>query len=77
VIPVEDSVTDEAIVCLFDGVKKLLKRYIRAKYGMEEHEYKAFFGMPADYPMVALGLGSTIDKTPRHLRVVPAEALTA
>ena len=82
VIPVEDSVTNDAVICLFDGTpKKMLKRYIRAKYGMEEHEYKAWFGLPADYPMVApgyaaekatvaiaQGLGSKIDKTPRHLR---------
>jgi len=80
-------VTNDAIVCLFDGTpKKMLKRYIRAKYGMEEHEYKAWFGLPADYPMVApgyaaekatvaiaQGLGSKIDKTPRHLRAVREE----
>jgi len=91
VIPVSESVREDAIVCLFDGTpKKMLKRYIRAKYGMEEHEYKAWFGLPADYPMVApgyaaekatvaiaQGLGSKIDKTPRHLRVVEKQAIAA
>jgi len=68
----------------------MLKRYIRAKYGMEEADYKAFWNLPADYPMVApgyaklkadvalaQGLGSTIDKTPRHLRLVEREAIAA
>lgn len=82
-VPIAESVTHNAIICLFDGVpKKMLKRYIRANYGMEEDEYRAYWGLPADYPMVApsyaeqksrvavsQGLGtSKIDKTPRAER---------
>jgi len=90
-VAIADSVTEDAVICLFDGEpKKMLKRYIRAKYGMEEADYKAFWNLPADYPMVApgyarmkadvalaQGLGSTIDKTPRHLRLVGKEAIAA
>jgi len=55
-VPVSESIKPYAIVCLFDGAeKKMLKRYIRAKYGMEEDEYRAYWGLPADYPMVAPG----------------------
>jgi predicted transcriptional regulator len=56
VLPIEESVKYEAIICLFDGrPMKMLKRYIRAKYGMTEADYKAWFGLPDDYPMVAPG----------------------
>jgi len=85
-VPVEDSVHHDYIVCLFDGEKrKMLKRHLRVKYRMEEDDYRRFWNLPKDYPLVApgyaqekrlvavaQGLGSTIDKTPRHLRSAPS-----
>ena len=53
-VPVKKSVTDDYIVCLEDGAKlKMLKRYLRTKYSMSPDEYRAKWGLPADYPMVA------------------------
>lgn len=53
-VPVSKSVTPEYIVCLEDGRKlKMLKRYLRTRYDMTPEEYRAKWGLPADYPMVA------------------------
>jgi predicted transcriptional regulator len=53
-VPVRRSVTDDYIVCLEDGKKlKMLKRHLRTTYGMSPEEYRAKWGLPADYPMVA------------------------
>jgi len=53
-VPVKKSVTDDYIVCLEDGKKlKMLKRYLRSRYGMTPEEYRAKWNLPSDYPMVA------------------------
>jgi predicted transcriptional regulator len=53
-VPVRKSVTPEYIVCLEDGKKlKMLKRHLRSTYNMTPDEYRAKWGLPADYPMVA------------------------
>jgi predicted transcriptional regulator len=53
-VPVKKSITADYIVCLEDGKKlKMLKRYIRGKYKLSPDEYRAKWGLPADYPMVA------------------------
>ena len=53
-IAVKKSVTPEFIICLEDGKKfKSLKRHLRTRYGMTPEEYRAKWGLPHDYPMVA------------------------
>lgn len=53
-VPIKKSVTPEFIICLEDGKKlKMLKRYLRSRYGLTPEEYRAKWGLPADYPMVA------------------------
>lgn len=53
-VPVRRSVTPDYIVCLEDGKKlKMLKRHLRANYGMTPEEYRAKWNLPPDYPMVA------------------------
>jgi predicted transcriptional regulator len=53
-VPVKKSITAEYIVCLEDGKKlKMLKRYLRSNYNLTPEEYRAKWGLPADYPMVA------------------------
>ena len=53
-IPVKRSITPDYIVCLEDGKKlKMLKRYLRSNFNMTPEEYRAKWGLPADYPMVA------------------------
>ena len=53
-VPVKKSVTADHIVCLEDGrIFKSLKRHLRAKYDMSPEQYRAKWGLPPDYPMVA------------------------
>ena len=53
-VPVKKSITPEYLVCLEDGKKlKMLKRYLRSRYGLSPDQYRAKWGLPADYPMVA------------------------
>jgi predicted transcriptional regulator len=53
-IAIKKSVTPDFIVCLEDGKKfKSLKRHLRTRYSMSPEEYRAKWGLPHDYPMVA------------------------
>jgi len=53
-IPVRKSVTPDYIICLEDGKKfKSLKRHLSSSYNITPDEYRAKWGLPADYPMVA------------------------
>ena len=83
-VPIKRSVTDDYIVCLEDGKKlKMLKRHLMTAYGMTPEQYRAKWGLKADYPMVApnyalkrqelakkIGLG----RKPRAAEPVPAPA---
>lgn len=86
VVDIKDSIRGDTLVCLIDGApKKMLKRHLRAKYGMEFHEYREFFGLDEDYPSVApgyadlksreaknQGFGLTVTKTSRVERGLKA-----
>jgi predicted transcriptional regulator len=53
-VPIKRSVTDDYIICLEDGKKlKMLKRHLMTSYSMTPEEYRAKWGLKADYPMVA------------------------
>ncbi len=53
-VPIRSSVTDDWIICLEDGVrKKMLKRHLRAVYGLTPDAYRAKWGLPPSYPLVA------------------------
>lgn len=53
-VPIAKSITADHIICLEDGRElKMLKRYLRSRYGLSPDEYRARWGLPADYPMVA------------------------
>ena len=53
-VPIKRSVTPDYIVCLEDGQRlKMLKRYLRSHFNMTPEEYRAKWGLPPDYPMVA------------------------
>lgn len=53
-VPIRKSITPDYLVCLEDGKKlKMLKRHLRSTYGMTPDDYRAKWGLPADYPMVA------------------------
>lgn len=53
-VAVNRSVEDDWLVCLEDGKRlKMLKRHLRTMYGLTPEAYRAKWGLPADYPMVA------------------------
>jgi predicted transcriptional regulator len=76
-VAVKRSVTPEFIICLEDGKKlKMLKRHLRTTYNMTPDDYRAKWGLPPEYPMVApnyaaqrsefakkIGLGRTASAT--------------
>ncbi len=53
-VPVRTSIKRDYIICLEDGKKlKMLKRHLMTHYGMTPDDYRAKWGLAADYPMVA------------------------
>lgn len=53
-VPIEASITPDHIICLEDGKKfKMLKKHLNTQYGLSPEEYRAKWGLPVDYPMVA------------------------
>ena len=53
-VPIADSVTPDHLICLEDGRRlKLLKRYLRTRYGLSPEQYRIKWGLPSDYPMAA------------------------
>ena len=53
-VAIRNSIKPDYIVCLEDGKKlKMLKRYLRTNFNMSPEEYRARWGLAADYPMVA------------------------
>ena len=53
-VPIKKSIHNDYIVCLEDGKKlKMLKRHLKSAYNMTPEEYRAKWGLPSDYPMVA------------------------
>lgn len=76
------SIHPDYIICLEDGKKfKSLKRHLSVHFGLTPEEYRAKWGLPLDYPMVApnyaaarsalarsLGLGRKAAATPAKAR---------
>jgi len=53
-VPISKSITPDHIICLEDGRKlKMLKRYLRTRFDLTPEAYRARWGLPNDYPMVA------------------------
>jgi predicted transcriptional regulator len=53
-VPIKKSITPDYLISLEDGNKyKSLKRHLRTKYDMSPEDYRAKWGLPKDYPMVA------------------------
>ena len=85
-VTVRKSITPEFIICLEDGKKlKMLKRHLRTTYGLTPEEYRAKWGLSADYPMVApnyaaqrsafakkIGLGRKATKPAAKAKAKPA-----
>jgi predicted transcriptional regulator len=53
-VSIRSSIKPDYLVCLEDGAKlKMLKRYLRTNFDLSPEEYRAKWGLPKDYPMVA------------------------
>ena len=53
-VSVKKSVHTDYLICLEDGKKfKSLKRHLRTQYDLSPDDYRAKWGLPPDYPMVA------------------------
>lgn len=53
-VSIAKSVGQTEIACLHCGGKmKMLKRHLRTAHGMTPQQYRAAFGLSADYPLVA------------------------
>ena len=53
-VAIKESVTLDYIFCLEDGLKfKSLKRHLTGSHGTTPSDYRAKWGLPRDYPMVA------------------------
>jgi len=53
-ISIKKSITPDFLICLEDGKKfKSLKRHLRTAYNLSPEDYRARWGLPPDYPMVA------------------------
>ena len=53
-VSIKASIKPDYVVCLEDGKKlKMLKRHLMTHYGMTPDDYRAKWGLPNDYPMVA------------------------
>jgi predicted transcriptional regulator len=53
-VSIKKSVTADAIICLHCGKSfKSLKRHLQTGHGQSVDEYRAAFGLKADYPIVA------------------------
>ncbi|CAN7759601.1 MucR family transcriptional regulator [Mesorhizobium sp. LjNodule214] len=59
-VPIRKSVTPDFIISLEDGKRfKSLRRHLRTSYGLSPDEYRAKWGLPSDYPMVAPNYAAT------------------
>jgi len=53
-VPIRRSIQRDHLICLEDGRKlKMLKRHLQTAFGMTPEDYRAKWGLPHDYPMVA------------------------
>lgn len=53
-VPVRKSIQPDYLVCLECGEQgKMLKRHLHAQHQLTPDQYRAKWGLPRDYPMVA------------------------
>lgn len=82
-VSVRASIKPDYIVCLEDGKKmKMMKRHLKTAYQMTPDQYRAKWGLPADYPMTApnyaqqrkdLAVKIGLGRKPKAASAMPAE----
>ena len=66
-VPIKRSISKDFIICLEDGKKfKSLRRHLSSCYNMTPDEYRAKWGLPSDYPMVAPAYSATRSQLARE-----------
>jgi predicted transcriptional regulator len=69
-IAIKKSLHADYIVCLEDGKHfKSLKRHLRTSYNMTPDEYRAKWGLPHDYPMVAPNYAAARSSLAKSMRL--------
>ena len=67
-VPVKKSVRPDYIISLENGQKyKSLKRHLMNSYGLTPEQYRAKWGLPRDYPMVAPNYAKTRSELARRI----------
>ena len=67
-VPIKKSVQPDYIVCLDDGKRfKSLKRHLRTVYNLTPDQYRAKWGLAADYPMAAPNYAATRSELAKRL----------
>jgi predicted transcriptional regulator len=67
-VPVKDSVHDDYIVCLEDGIQaRTLKRHLQAAHGLTPQQYREKWNLPKDYPITAPGYSARRSQMAKRL----------
>ena len=67
-VPIKQSIQREYLVCLEDGAKlQSMKRYLQMQFGLTPNAYRAKWGLPREYPMVAPAYAAKRSELAKHL----------
>jgi predicted transcriptional regulator len=67
-VGIRKSVFADHLVCLEDGKSfKTLARHLNEKHGMTPEQYRARWGLPADYPMMAREYAETRSRISKEM----------
>lgn len=67
-VNIDETVTADYLICLEDGKKfKSLKRHLRTHFGLSPEQYRAKWGLPHNYPMVAPNYASSRSQLARNM----------
>jgi predicted transcriptional regulator len=67
-VPIKKSITPDYLISLENGQKfRSLKRHLMNSYGLTPDEYRAKWGLPRDYPMVAPNYAKTRSELAKSL----------
>lgn len=67
-VAIRKSISPDHVICLECGKKsKSLRRHLRTRHGMTPEQYRAKWGLPHDYPMVAPNYAKARSKLARDM----------
>lgn len=69
-VPIGESVQRDFLICLEDGrPMKMLRRHLRVVHGLTPSQYRAKWGLPPNYPMVAPAYAEAVGGGAIRMRV--------